>query len=497
MSEVHLSEKQIERFYAKFTKGESTKCWHWQGAKNRRGNGIVSLAGKQVPAHKIAWQLIPNDHGKKRPKIPTDKHLSKVCGSADCVNPSHHEIGRPDPAKTARKVVKSKDRPAKPYPEFPLTSHACGQWCKRIKGRLFYFGSWKTGTYQDALKRYESEIHDIQAGRDRNGRIMREIDDPLPLHDLVNQCLTEKLDDVERGELTRRSLHDYTATGKRLVQVFGRARDVTTIQPTDWSSYRKRFPKTWGPTTINNEIRRTKVLVNWGVENELLRPMRYGTGFKPVRKSVKKKAANKHREQHGAKSFTASEIHRLIDGATVAMRAQILLGSNCGFGNTDLSTLPKSAINGEWARYPRSKTGNSRAAWLWPETVEAVQLAIDKRPELREQDDPTLDGLVFLTRYRHPYTRVTDKGKVIDSLSLTFGKRLDACDLKQDGRNFYSLRRTFQTVADELEMGITTKFIMGHASDDMSATYRQSVSDDNVRTVCQHVRSWYLKGRAK
>jgi hypothetical protein len=34
------------------------------------------------------------------------------------------------------------DKPAKPYPECPLTAHPARQWCKKIHGKLQYFGPW-------------------------------------------------------------------------------------------------------------------------------------------------------------------------------------------------------------------------------------------------------------------------------------------------------------------------------------------------------------------
>ena len=33
-------------------------------------------------------------------------------------------------------------KPAKPYPEFPLTAHPAGYRCKKIRGKIHYFGPW-------------------------------------------------------------------------------------------------------------------------------------------------------------------------------------------------------------------------------------------------------------------------------------------------------------------------------------------------------------------
>jgi len=62
-------------------------------------------------------------------------------------------------------TTKSK-KPTKPYPDYPLTPHKNGQFCKRIRGKLHYFGT----DSDEALKRYLDEKDDLHAGRTPNRR---------------------------------------------------------------------------------------------------------------------------------------------------------------------------------------------------------------------------------------------------------------------------------------------------------------------------------------
>ena len=74
----------------------------------------------------------------------------------------------------------------------------------------------------------------------------------------------------------------------------------------------------------------------------------------------------------------------------------VLVGINCGFGNSDCATLPKSALDlkGGWVNFPRGKTGVNRRCPLWPETVAAIRQALEARPTPKSSQDR---GLVFLT----------------------------------------------------------------------------------------------------
>src|SRR5689334_10560200 len=59
-------------------------------------------------------------------------------------------------------------KPAKPSPDFPLFPHACGQWAKKIKGRMRYFGPWNDPA--GALASYERQKEDLEAGKEPRRR---------------------------------------------------------------------------------------------------------------------------------------------------------------------------------------------------------------------------------------------------------------------------------------------------------------------------------------
>jgi hypothetical protein len=51
-------------------------------------------------------------------------------------------------------------KPSKPYPDFPLTPRLASYWCKRIRGKLHYFGSWDDP--DGALAKYNEQKEDLR-----------------------------------------------------------------------------------------------------------------------------------------------------------------------------------------------------------------------------------------------------------------------------------------------------------------------------------------------
>jgi integrase len=238
---------------------------------------------------------------------------------------------------------------------------------------------------------------------------------------------------------------------------------------------------------VGNTINKIRIVFNYAFKNGLLaRPMVYGEGFK----RPSKKAIRKHRQAQGPRMFEAREIRAMLDKATLPLRTMLLLGINAGFGNSDVGNLPINAVDldGGWITYPRPKTAIERNIPLWPETVQALREWLSIRPEPIKEDHK---GLMFITSHGGSWAKETNDNPV----SKETAKLLKG--LKINGhRNFYTLRHTFQTIADEATDFIATRKIMGHASNDIADVYRERVSGERLRKVTEHVRAWLFNDPA-
>jgi integrase len=371
-------------------------------------------------------------------------------------------------------------KPTKPSPDFPLFAHNNGTWAKKIRGKLHYFGPWAGMPGPDhgadaALTKYLAEKDDLHAGR-----MPREAPGALTVFTLCGRFLTAKQHQRDAGELTERTFADYTATCQRLIKAFGRNRLVADLRPDDFERLRSSIAKQYGPARLAVEVTRARAVFGYAFKGRLLdRPVIYGDSFKvPSQRTLRL-----HRAEQGPRMFEADEIRRMLQAAGQPLRAMILLGINCGFGNADCGTLPMAALDldGGWVNYHRPKTGITRRCPLWPETVAAVKEWLSLRPEPAGE---AAARLAFLTRYG-----LTWQKKNTNPITQAMCKLLDTLGI--DGRgSFYSLRHTFMTVADEAGDFWATRYIMGHASDDISTHYRERISDERLRKVTDHVRAW-------
>jgi integrase len=367
-------------------------------------------------------------------------------------------------------------KPTKPYPDFPLTAHPVGQWCKKIRGKIHYFGSWEDP--DAALAKYLEQKDDLHAGR-----TPRQQTDCLTVKVLVNAFLNFKKALQENGEISPRTFSGYIDACDRVVAAFGKTSLVIDLRSEDFATLRRRLATRRGPKWLGNTIQNIRCLFKYAYDAGLIdKPIRFGPEFK----RPSKKVLRLHRAEQGPKLFTASEVRRLIDAAGPSMKAMILLGINVGFGNSDCGNLPLSAVDLEAGMidFPRPKTGIARRCPLWSETIAALREALAKRHQPKSEEDTKL---FFITKYGLSWAK-----DIADSpITKETRKLLKVLEINgRKGLGFYTLRHTFRTVADESKDQPAVDFIMGHEVPHMSAVYRETISDERLRAVADHVRRW-------
>jgi integrase len=162
----------------------------------------------------------------------------------------------------------------------------------------------------------------------------------------------------------------------------------------------------------------------------------------------------------------------------------VLLGINAGYGNADCGTLELRHLDLErgWVNYPRPKTGAQRRCPLWPETVAAIREVLAQRPAPK---DAANAGLVFITSRGGSWHKKIEDNPV----SKEMRKLLDRLGINGK-RNFYALRHTLETIGGEAKDQVAVDHIMGHAREDMATVYRERISDERLRAVAEHIRTW-------
>src|SRR5260370_29237086 len=101
----------------------------------------------------------------------------------------------PKPHSTAPATPGKPAKPAKPYPEFPLTPHPAGYWCKKIRGKIYYFGPWADP--DGALAKHLEEKDALHAGKKP-----RPAPEGVTVKDVVNAFLNAKKSLLDAGELS-------------------------------------------------------------------------------------------------------------------------------------------------------------------------------------------------------------------------------------------------------------------------------------------------------
>lgn len=349
--------------------------------------------------------------------------------------------------------------------KFPLTLHKTGQYCKKIKGRMYYFGTDK----RRALERYLEQAVCLHTGR---RAIHDSSADRISIKTMCNLYLDRQELRVTVGEVKPRHLSDQVSLLRVFVKFVGPHRLVSDISTLDLQNYRTKLIRAGiSANTINNRIAALKAMYNWALDNEIIEH--------PPRLRALKKVTPQKVERP---TFAASQIRVLLENAGAQMRAMIWLGLNCGFGCTDCAELRWKNLDLEHGRvaFPRGKTGIGRNLPLWPETIQALQ-AVPKQGEL-----------VFYTRNGNPWVRTrsskqedgTTKYTQDDAVTKEFSRLMKKAGIElPKGLGFYALRRTAATVAANSGDPFAVQKLLGHADVKMASTYVQNISEQTDRVI--------------
>lgn len=422
-------------------------------------------------------------------------------------------------------------KPAKPRPDFPLYAHAVGRWAKKVRGKIVYFTKWTEDPKGvTALEQWLEQKDDLLAGR-----TPRSSSGEFVVRDLLNLFLESKrVSRVEVGEMTARSFAEYLGTCESIAATFGRTRRVDDLAADDFEKLRKTLAKTNGPVRLVNQIQRVRSVFNYALQSGWIdRLPTFGPAFRKPSRKVLRTA----RKGAGPRLLEATDLKRILDALegkevqtgrkdketgepeTVtlapnpALRAMVLLGINCGLGNTDCGRLQSRHLDLEQGvlDYPRPKTAVDRQCPLWPETVSALKIAIAARPMPKDKADR---DLVFLTIHGNPWTRdarlipsedshakdAPPKVKPpIDAICPAFKNILDVLGLKRPRIGFYTLRHVFQTIGSRTRDEQAVSAIMGHEDEHTRRFYLEEFDRTRLQGVTDYVRAWLwpeLAGRA-
>ena len=390
-------------------------------------------------------------------------------------------------------VSRRKNKPKKPYPDFPLFPHATGRWAKKIRQKFHYFG--KVADDPDGTKALEQLNREWEYLKDGRTPPSVDVADGCTLRTLCNAFLNAKRSKLDSGGLSESSFRDYHRVCGVLIDHFGKDRRVDDLRPDDFQSFRRSLSKRLGVVTLRNEINRFRIIFKFAHDQRLIdRQVHYGQSFdKPGALELRRA-----RNQTGPRFFEADEIRRILEEADPIMRAMVLLGLNCGFGNTDCASLPQTSIDFKtgWLDFPRVKTEIRRRIPLWLKTIDALQEAIAQRPSPKKRED---SGLCFVTIQGNRWVRISQKRVADDevrfvkrdSITSRFGALLKKLKINgRKGLSFYTLRHVFETIAGESKDQVAVNALMGHVDSSMAGVYRERISDERLQAVVNVVHNW-------
>ena len=309
-----------------------------------------------------------------------------------------------------------------------LTRHPSGQWCRRVDGKLVYFGT----DYEEALRRW------YRATRIRGCT--------------VGELAAKWLEWKRTLALSPRTMEGYEWMARQVGLWFGKDRCPEWLEPEEV----QRFLSTLGgPWRIRNALVILKGMLSWGDEMGMCdkpRGMRLWKG--PPERELRRA-----RRGEGC-LWGPEEVSLLVGSGSPRGRLMASLGINLGYGMSDLC-VSRSFDGDGFVGGPRQKTGVPRLGWLWPET-RTLWLELGGLPLGKPRS-----GHLFRQWRSH----------------------VEACGLDLNGRRHYDLRATLRTWMDECGDFEAARLVMGHECRGIERFYLRSIARERVRSLLRAVQA--------
>jgi hypothetical protein len=110
--------------------------------------------------------------------------------------------------------------------KFPLTFHPTGQYCKKIKGKMYYFGSDKKQALEKNLDQ-ATYLHGCQ------NNLQKPTDGDMILKQLCDMYLKYQYSKLQANDLTARHHNEQIESLNKLMAFMGPCRKIKSISTLD------------------------------------------------------------------------------------------------------------------------------------------------------------------------------------------------------------------------------------------------------------------------
>lgn len=360
-------------------------------------------------------------------------------------------------------------------------------WVTWYNGRTRYVCG-KNTPRKEVDDRWQAKKREIDAG----AAVAKPTANTITLREATSLFLADMRARVKDGKprrLSKRSLHNYIVELNRFGKFIGgdvRLSDITSERFNAFTDSLTSGKEKMRLATFDTVVVRVSTLFTWAVKRKFLKEVDLGVRF--VRPSKQDMAEER---MDRVRSFTPEEIGKLWGKANLTTRCWIALGLCCGFNNSDIGNLPRSAIDLDAGiiDFRRRKTGRKKRICPLPADVVRLLRSYEAPPPVA----PEFADLFFRTRSGNPFvTSDNASGKPTDQIAYRFWKLVREAGVteygKSDGRNFAGLRTTFGNLCPSGDKWEGARdIIMGHAKGVFVESYLERIGTRNLFRLVNHV----------